>query len=107
MNFEEYQNQLTYPYKMNFETKVPYVTPSGKKQIETIFDNESYLKAKSDYEKEETRIIRKFENDLKEELGITDNPKADLLISKAWDLGHSSGFSEVFNYAQDLVDLIL
>ena len=47
-----------------------------------------------------------FRAALLDELGITDNPKAELLYSKAWQLGHSCGYSEVASYAADLVDLI-
>jgi hypothetical protein len=47
-----------------------------------------------------------FYQRVKEDLGIVDNPKADLLMNTAWDLGHSAGFMEVYIYACDLVDLI-
>ena len=47
-----------------------------------------------------------FKKDLFEDLGIEFNPKRDKLYSLAWEKGHSSGFSEVYNYACELVDLI-
>lgn len=53
-----------------------------------------------------TSNFDQFKNDLFEELSITDNPKRELLFQKAWELGHSSGYSEVYLYACDLVDLI-
>ena len=49
---------------------------------------------------------RCFEDDVKAVLGITDNPKADKLMGKAYEMGHSSGRSGIFGYALDLVDLI-
>jgi hypothetical protein len=50
----------------------------------------------------------KWKNDLLVHLGVKlDHPKADLLISKAYEHGHSSGYSEILNSAEDLVDLIL
>ena len=47
-----------------------------------------------------------FKSDLFNDLEIVGNPKAELLWSKAWELGHSSGYHEVYSYASDLVDLI-
>jgi hypothetical protein len=58
------------------------------------------------YHEDCTRLSAEFRADVLADLGITDHPKADLLFSKAYDMGHSSGFSEVYSYAQDLVELI-
>ena len=41
------------------------------------------------------------------ELGIENNPKKDIFMSKMWQLGHSNGYEEIWIYAQDLVELIL
>ena len=62
--------------------------------------------ARAAYDAREAEIHETFRQDLFEDLGITDNPKRDRLYSIAWSQGHSSGFHEVYNYAQDLVDLI-
>jgi hypothetical protein len=59
------------------------------------------------YQKEDARVHTLFEKDLFEDLGITDHPKKGLLFSKAWEMGHSSGYHEVYTVAQDLVELIL
>lgn len=48
----------------------------------------------------------KFKSDLFEELEIQENPKRELLYRKAYELGHSYGFSEIYCYACDLVELI-
>lgn len=37
---------------------------------------------------------------------IENNLKRDLLYARCYSLGHSSGYVEIFNYMQDLVDLI-
>jgi hypothetical protein len=58
------------------------------------------------YNQETARLNELFKNDVLDELGVTDNPKADLLWSHAWDLGHSGGLHEVFGYATNLVGLI-
>jgi len=47
-----------------------------------------------------------FFADMKKDLQIEDNPKADKMLSIAWDLGHSGGYQEVYFYAKDLVHLI-
>lgn len=67
-----------------------------------VFDK----KGRSKYYSEKAKLERQFKKDLLEELGVTDNPKANLLFEKAWELGHSHGLTEVVSYAHDLVDLI-
>ena len=59
------------------------------------------------YAAEEGRLANAFAEDFFEELGIQNNPKKDLLFSKAWDRGHSGGYAEVMNAGYGLVDLIL
>jgi hypothetical protein len=58
------------------------------------------------YHTDRIRLDNEFKADLLADLGITNHPKADLLYSKAYEMGHSSGRSEVYNYALDLVELI-
>ena len=50
--------------------------------------------------------VDRFREDLFKELGIENNPKRDELFGIAWEMGHSSGFSEVYYIATDLVRLI-
>lgn len=52
-------------------------------------------------------LKEQFKADLFEDLGIVGNPKADVLFRLAWELGHLSGYSEVYYYASDLVELIV
>ena len=70
-----------------------------------------YYKARESYNiqkrKHSSELHEQFKRELFEELGILDNPKREELFSKAWELGHSAGYSEVYNYARDLVDLIV
>jgi hypothetical protein len=51
-------------------------------------------------------IDTQFMEDVFIELNIEDNPKRELLYSKAYELGHSSGYNEIYNYMLELVDLI-
>ena len=43
---------------------------------------------------------------MKKDLDILDNPKAEKLMSIAWERGHSCGYYEVYINALELVDLI-
>jgi hypothetical protein len=78
----------------DYRTKLPYFTSKGNPEGAKAFrEAERYL-------------AECFKRDLFEELGITNNPKAEILYRIAYDLGHSGGYSEVYGYAQDLVELI-
>lgn len=62
-----------------------------------------------DFEKmyrDEKGNIPNFFYIVKKDLGILDNPKADRLMSIAWEDGHSAGYHEVYNKARELVELI-
>lgn len=48
-----------------------------------------------------------FKADLEAEFGMVGHVKADLLYSKAWQMGHAHGLREVANYYSDLVELVL
>jgi hypothetical protein len=123
MNFDDYRNKLPYPRKTDFSTVFYYkggkvvhslkagdATPLPPETTgavrEVVIDEGGYRAAFMAYQNETTRLRNLFEDDVKKDLGIIDHPKAGLLLDKAWELGHSSGFSEVYNYASDLVDLI-
>jgi hypothetical protein len=47
-----------------------------------------------------------FDDDVFADLGISDNPKRHKLMAIAWEHGHSCGYSEVYYYASELVELI-
>lgn len=55
---------------------------------------------------EDRRLVEEFKADVFKELEIVGHPKAELLWSKAWDMGHANGFSDVYYYADELVELI-
>lgn len=64
------------------------------------------LRKHKEYCEEQVRLEEAFKKDLMEELNIVDNPKAELLYTKAYDIGHSLGYAEIYNVASNLVDLI-
>lgn len=55
---------------------------------------------------EESAKIEKFWHDLGEEFGVLDNPKFDVLCSKAWEDGHSGGMEDVRNCFINMLELI-
>lgn len=59
------------------------------------------------YKQDEQRRHNEFKADAFAELGITGHPKAEALFAKAWEAGHSHGYSEVWGEMLNLVDLIL
>ncbi len=62
-----------------------------------------------DFEKmyrDEHGNIPQFDYIVKKDLGILDNPKANALMSYAYQEGHSSGYYSVYQIASELVDLI-
>ena len=66
----------------------------------------AFREAQTAYKLEERRLHEEFQADLEAEHGMTGHPKAGLLFTKAWDHGHSSGFTEVAIAYNDLVDLV-
>jgi hypothetical protein len=58
------------------------------------------------YKEDSRRLNEEFKKDLFQTLDIVGHPKAEMLYDKAWDSGHSNGYSEVYYDALDLVDLI-
>lgn len=62
-----------------------------------------------DFEKmyrDECGNIPEFFYIVKKDLEILDNPKADRLMSIAWEDAHSGGYYEVYQKARELVELI-
>lgn len=82
LNFDDYRNTKTY---------------SSAKEDREMWEA---------YRAEENRLHDLFYADFCAELGIVGHPKADALFEKAWEHGHSSGYSEVMQYGYDLVGLI-
>lgn len=74
---------------------------------EVVTDEVGYKEHFNRYHLEGNVLYEEFVNDLCKDLGIESNPKKGLLLSKAYDIGHSSGYSGIYNAALDLVDLIM
>jgi len=74
--------------------------------VEIEDDKEGLKAARAAYGAETARLEALFRSDLEDEHDMKGHPKANMLFSKAWSLGHSAGYSEVANYYDDLVDLV-
>lgn len=62
---------------------------------------------KREYLTEEYRLIIQFKNDILDDTGLLNHPKADKAWDMAWDRGHSSGLYSVYTELQYLADLLL
>lgn len=126
MDFDKYKNALPYPTEAEFRTTFWY---KGGKLVaerrgeeaavahvsglrleectkEVVVDKDALRAARAKYNAETARLTELFRQDMFEDLGIENHPLREKLYSKAWNDGHSAGLSEVYNCAQDLVDLI-
>lgn len=83
-----------------------YLKINSQYIIETFYNEEAYKESLKQYRTISNARDAEFRRELFEEAGVTDNPKADILFSKAWEQGHSSGYSEVYNIFYDLLELI-
>ncbi len=69
-----------------------------------------YTANKQIRDKEVRQLYDVLENYIKEESGFYEyipKDKQDKVWSYAWQQGHSSGYSEVYNYLLDLVELFI
>ena len=113
---------LTDKYTLtNWEVKPVRPLPKPKvNNVETIVETEHFLEALKAYNRsklifkeyinlkrlEQKRRTQLFKDDLKDYVGVKDNPKADRMIDFAWSYGHSAGLLEVVNYALELSEIM-
>jgi hypothetical protein len=126
MDYEAYLNTLPYPHKNAFTTRYWYKAgklvaqqaglneiealiksyPLDDCVVENVIDEKSMKAAQTAYHDETARLTHQFKLDFFAELSIENHPKREKLYSKAWEQGHSAGFSEIMNVGWDLVELI-
>ena len=106
MDITKYENSIPRPNKSEFYVTIKATAPSGKVHEVKVFEEEPYREAMRAYKNEENRLLNSFREDLLEELGITNHPKAELLMSKAWEHGHSGGYNDVVYWAWEFVDFL-
>jgi len=106
---ELYQNIV----RGDYDSKLPY-PPYRKDKNDNYADRERHLTA--DQEMKEARkndkhqLKEAFTADLRQyiehELGTITNDQFNAIFDKAWEDGHSSGYSEVLIYADDIIDVV-
>jgi|WetSurMetagenome_2_1015567.scaffolds.fasta_scaffold00157_23 hypothetical protein len=111
-------------------SSIPYISFRGSKYFERIaFDKYSGLKltveertslvnsecerlkqlndiAVKEYHKKLIRLDNAWKKSLYKEFGVLENPKSDKCYSLAYEHGHSSGYSDIYSYFSEFVELI-
>ena len=98
----EYMSKPFLPKKANAQEAMEYATKLKEYEEYQVLYKADRAKWSAIINEREVE----FKKDLYEEYGVSNNPKANDVWSKAWEFGHSSGLQEVYNYFIDLVDLI-
>lgn len=88
----EFMNPVPYPYSV----KTLRVSDGCSKDMKRL----------AEYREAELQIRDHFRAALEKEYGMTDHPKALLLWTKAWDMGHSNGLRVVVMWYEDLLELV-
>ena len=71
-----------------------------------VVDEEAFKKDMNEYQRLSRQKEHEFKEDLKEEFGVLDNPKAERAFALAWEKGHSAGLEDVYSKFDDFVELI-
>ena len=67
---------------------------------------ELYQKKQTEYKDKSMSLHEEFRTDIFREFGVDGNPKKDKCFSIAWEHGHAYGYSDVYSYFSDIVELI-
>lgn len=112
MNYKDYENTLPFPQKpikpnLSYNNCTPQMAREYADKLE-IWERECVLHKllMDDYREEEIRLTKQFYDDAIKEAGLSNHPKKDIIYSKAWEDGHSGGYSEVFNKLLDLAEFV-
>jgi hypothetical protein len=90
LNDGEYKN--TYPYP-----NASYLKKNGW--------DDRLKEEKAEYNRHEQVMYEKFKADALFDVGLENHPNKDAIYSYAWQEGHSSGYSEVYQYLSDISEL--
>lgn len=100
----QYQNNVPYSLPA-LEIDESTTTIAGARELKAQH-KENRRQQHSLHNQEQGRISARVKADLEAEHGLAGHPKADLLWSKAWDHGHSSGYDEIISVYEDLAELL-
>jgi hypothetical protein len=112
MNYEDYENKLPFPTKpikpsLAYANCTPEMARKYADKLEVWEKEVDNFKCQMDaYQAEEQRLMAQFYTDAIEEVGLSKHPKSNVIYSKAWEDGHSGGYSEVFNKLLDLAEFV-
>ena len=101
----KYENKLKYPSHEDAPNRARIA--ELKAEIEKLQQGDKDWRrvAMEAYHRESGLLTLQLRGDLEAEHDMTGHPKALVLWIKAWDEGHSNGFSEVATCYADLVEL--
>lgn len=96
------------PVREDFPNNTAWGVALDAYDVQFAQEQEDFKNAMDAYHEESRRIDTEFWNDLYAELGWDKLPVkvSAALQSHAWNLGHSAGYMEVFNYASDFGDIV-
>jgi hypothetical protein len=117
MNFEKYKNKSRYPVEENYTTyvyydrlnKVEVILPYAANDEKLVFLEKnvdfSFQTAQQAYQVESATLNSLFIKDLFEECEVPDNVLTSFIYGKAYETGHSGGYSEIANAFYALIDI--
>lgn len=74
--------------------------------VQKTVDQDQYLEQLKAYGTEKHKLEEEFINDLFDAFQVKDNPKREAAYALAYEYGHNGGFSEIYHYFYDIVELI-
>lgn len=111
----EFENILKYPSDNVLLSDCPAYAALDKEQCQLLGKINKIKMAKKalirtmieDYRNESSLRRTNFKTALEEEYGLQNHPKKDRIWRKAWDDGHSGGWTDILNIYNELFDLII
>ena len=120
MNFDKYKNNLPFPVKSEYEQKtIKEIERLDKNTLTVSKYNEEvkkikerwtslFISDKNAYQKANKLLNDLFLSDCEEYFNFKHLPEnvKSAIHSFVWDKAHSGGFSELFNYYFDVIELV-
>ena len=111
MDFDKYKNKLPYLPRPAKPTLPKNPTPEDYRKHADDMEAHAqavteFLKEMDKYYAEGKRLLELFKQDVLADVGLTNHPKADKAYGLAWENGHASGLSEVYNHLMRYAELL-
>lgn len=115
LDYTKYENKLKSAPRFYEERnelqklqKLSELSPAQKLRVQEL---EEFIKSAKKqiecYNAETQRLFNLWKEDLFEEYGVTDNPKAEKAFNLAYDYGYDCGDQSIETYFSELVELII